>query len=168
MRSPRSFAHRRAKSISSLEGLASTCAGAVPARWYSTSPVDLADQGGRRQLVVELDDAEVEVLAERGAEVHEVVGSEAPVRRSVEPVHRRRVGGHEVVEALPGLVDPGAIAEAMAPVDVPAVGRPRLRPHLVERLGQVDRDRVAVLDDLAHLAQDRQRRRQERMESRED
>ena len=145
-RLPRSRAHRLACSMRSFGRAGDGVVGCHAREVVLDDPVDLAQERGRGEVSILLDDAQVDPGSDRRPEIHQVVAREPPVLGGAEPVHRRGVDRHEVVQSLPRLVDPHLVPGPPRADDRPAVVLAQGAPRLLRRAREVDRPQLPMLD----------------------
>ncbi len=114
-------------------------------------PARLHEEPAPRDLAADLDQAEVEALPERFAQVGEVAFGEEVVRVGADAGHGRAVESGEVVQVLEALVHERAVPGPERLPDLVSVGRAGGAPELLFRAGEVDGDRGPVLDHGADL-----------------
>ena len=106
----------------------------------------LDEQAPARDLSADLDQAEVEPLPERLAQVGEIPVGEEVVRLRADPVHGRPIERDERVQVLEPLVEEGAVPGAERLLDLGLVPGAHDAPELVLGASEVDGDGGPVID----------------------
>ncbi len=125
----------------------------------SDDAIDLRQKRSGSEFTFDLDDTQMQVSAKGLAHVLEILARKPPVGDGTEALHRLAVDLHETVEALPRVVNSRGIPSARCRTNLVPVALACLLPEHLDRLRQIDRHRIQVLNDGS--------RTPERLESRE-